>query len=88
MAVTLLFGTLSRNGINQSINQMDVYMDACTDQPVHAVCLFVLMDICTYVRTTVDWMDGFMYGCMYVQLFVGMDGYTGVCMHALHSWLG
>ena len=33
-------------------------------------------------------MGGFFYGCMHVQLFVGMDGYTGVCMLALHSWLG
>ena len=33
-------------------------------------------------------MGGFFYGCMHVQLFVGMDGYTGVCMLALHSWPG
>ena len=24
-----------------------------------------------------------MYGCMYLQLFVWMDGYTGECIHVL-----
>ena len=46
------------------------------------------MDIRIYVSTTVVRMDEFMYGCMYVQLFVWMDGYTGE-MYAcpwLHSW--
>ena len=36
-----------------------------------------------YVSTAVVRMDEFMYGCMYVQLFVWMDGYTGECMHVL-----
>ena len=60
-------------------------MDVCTDQSVHDVCLYVLMDIRTFVRTTVDPMGGFLYGSMYVQLFVGMDGYTGVCIHV--GWM-
>ena len=36
-----------------------------------------------YVSTTVVRMDEFMLRCMYVQLFVWMDGYTGECMHVL-----
>ena len=45
--------------------------------------LFGLMDIRIYVSITVVRMDKFMYGYMYVQLFVWMDGYTGECMHVL-----
>ena len=45
--------------------------------------LFGLMDIRIYVSTTAVRMDEFMYGCMYVQLFVWMDGYTGECMPVL-----
>ena len=36
-----------------------------------------------YVSTTVVRMDEFMLRCMYVQLFVWMDGYTWECMHVL-----
>ena len=56
-------------------------MDVCTDQSVQTV--FVWIDGCKYKNTTVVRMDEFMYGCMYVQLFVWMDGYTGECMHVL-----
>ena len=45
--------------------------------------MFGLMDIHIYVSTTAVRMDEFMNRCMYVQLFVWMDGYTVECMHVL-----
>ena len=52
-------------------------MDVYTDQSVQTVF------VCMYVSTTVVRLKEFMYGCMYVQLFVWMDGFTGECLHVL-----
>ena len=70
VAEILLTGTLSINGINQSDGWMYVRIS------LYKPFLFGLMDMRIYVSTTGVRMDKFMYGCMYVQLFVWMDGYT------------
>ena len=58
-------------------------MDVFTGISLYKPFLFGLVDIRIYISTTVVRMDEFMYGCMYVQLFVWADGYTGECMHLL-----
>ena len=84
MAVIFLSGILSLYGI-KPINQMDGYMDVFTDQPVHAVCSFGLTDMRTYVRTTVDRMDGFM--CTTVCWDGWMDIRVYVYMTFTRGWV-
>ena len=59
-------------------------MDVSTDQSVQTV--FVWIDGYTYIckyNCCSEWMNLCTDVCMYVQLLVLMDGYTGECMHVL-----
>ena len=83
VAEMFLTGTLSINGINLSDGWMYVRIS------LYKQFLFGLMHMRIYVSTTGVGMDKLMYGCMYVQLFVWMDGWIYGRMYScpwLNSW--